>query len=378
MKKTMFLTGSFLASTLAFTTIQQNVDAAETNSVTSNETQQSTTSQKAQSERPYGGFPPTGMTYDQYKFFEDKMPKRSEVSKEEYNKILNKETQAFASLYETTIYAPQKTFYPQPINTIGQTPYAGIPPKGMTNDEWDELTQRMPYLSLLTTKEYNRVGDHETQRIANKYNHVIYGPTKTYYPQKDSLQTSQSKSPYGGFPPTGMTYTQYKYFEDKMPKRSEVSKEEYNKILNKETQTFANIYETTIYAPQKTFYPQHINSIGQTPYAGLAPKGMTNNEWDELTQRMPLLSTMKSKEYERTINHETQRIANKYNHVIYAPQKTFYPQTQHTQTVSDHSKETLPETGQGQYGSQSITLGAGVVSMIVGVFLVSYKRVLKK
>lgn len=64
---------------------------------------------------------------------------------------------------------------------------------------------------------------------------------------------------------------------------------------------------------------------GERPYGGIAPKGMTEKQYQELESRLPKASEVSVKEYNQLINKETQRIADKYGVTIYTPQKTFHP-----------------------------------------------------
>lgn len=75
----------------------------------------------------------------------------------------------------------------------------------------------------------------------------------------------------------------------------------------------------------KTAKHQHQTTQGDRPYGGIAPKGMSEKQYAELEKRLPKASEVSTKEYNQLVDKETQRIADKYDVTIHAPQKTFHP-----------------------------------------------------
>ncbi|QAV30645.1 cell surface protein [Sulfitobacter donghicola] len=70
---------------------------------------------------------------------------------------------------------------------------------------------------------------------------------------------------------------------------------------------------------------KHQTTQGDRPYGGIAPKGMSEKQYAELEKRLPKASEVSTKEYNQLLDKETQRIADKYDVTIHAPQKTFHP-----------------------------------------------------
>ncbi|MBX5318804.1 hypothetical protein HLA86_04230 [Staphylococcus caprae] len=136
---------------------------------------------------------------------------------------------------------------------MGARPYAGIAPRGMTSKQYSELEYNVGNANEMPDSVFNKRVDKETQKIANKYGNTIYAPQKTYKPK--STQTHQGNRPYAGISPKGMTEAPYAELEKNIGDASKMSKKVFEKKVNKETQKIADKYNTTIYAPQKTFKP---------------------------------------------------------------------------------------------------------------------------
>ncbi|WP_414048560.1 LPXTG cell wall anchor domain-containing protein [Macrococcus animalis] len=176
MKTTKLLLSSLLISSLTYTQLQAQAQTGPTEST-----------QTVQGERPYGGMPPKGMSADQYAELEANLPDINAVSKEAYLKAINDGTQDIADKYNITITAPQQTFKPSgepdvPYTRQGLRPYGGMPPKGMTSEQYTELEQMVPKLNEISKDEYSKLLDEATQKIADKYGVTIEAPQKTFVP----------------------------------------------------------------------------------------------------------------------------------------------------------------------------------------------------
>lgn len=135
------------------------------------------------------------MTAEQYSELEANLPDIHTVSKEAYQKTISDATQNIANKYDVTIEAPQKTFTLSgepdvPYTIPGFRPYGGMPPKGMTSDQYTELEQMMPKLNEVPEDEYNRLIDEATQKIADKYGVTIEAPQKTFVPHSMTEEKS--------------------------------------------------------------------------------------------------------------------------------------------------------------------------------------------
>ena len=146
-----------------------------------------------------------------------------------------------------------KEFDKQGRTNMGSRPYGGMPPKGMTSEQYSELEYNVGNANEMPNSVFNKRIDRETQKIADKYKTTIYAPQKTFEPH--TQQTKQGDRPYGGVAPKGMTSAQYAELEKKVGNASQMSKKAFAKKVDQETQKIADKYKTTIYAPQKTFKP---------------------------------------------------------------------------------------------------------------------------
>ncbi|MDW4114036.1 hypothetical protein QI059_07985 [Staphylococcus saprophyticus] len=128
----------------------------------------------------------------------------------------------------------------------GNRPFGGIPPKGMTNEEYQLLENNMPKANNVSNEEYEKLLNEQVQRIANENNHSIETPMGTFTPNNKNKNTNQNqkidlnKMPAGDFSTEGMSegaknkieeLTRQKDFEG-------LSQEEYNdrvsEIMNEE------------------------------------------------------------------------------------------------------------------------------------------------
>lgn len=93
----------------------------------------------------------------------------------------------------------------------GNRPFGGIPPKGMTNEEYQLLENNMPKANNVSNEEYEKLLNEKVQRIANENNHSIETPMGTFTPNNQNENTDQNqkidlnKMPAGDFSTEGMS-----------------------------------------------------------------------------------------------------------------------------------------------------------------------------
>ncbi|MDE9439010.1 hypothetical protein EWS82_06295 [Staphylococcus xylosus] len=75
----------------------------------------------------------------------------------------------------------------------GNRPFGGIPPKGMTNEEYQVLENNMPNANNVSSEEYEKLLNEQVQRIANKNNHSIETPMGTFTPNNHNENTDQNQ-----------------------------------------------------------------------------------------------------------------------------------------------------------------------------------------
>ncbi|PTI80741.1 hypothetical protein BU098_13150 [Staphylococcus xylosus] len=128
----------------------------------------------------------------------------------------------------------------------GNRPFGGIPPKGMTNEEYQILEKSIPTANKVSNEEYQQLLNEEVQRIVNENNHSIETPMGTFTPTNQKEHSDQNQKidlnnmPAGDFSTEGMSeeaknkikeLTRQKDFEG-------LSQEEYNnevsEIMNEE------------------------------------------------------------------------------------------------------------------------------------------------
>lgn len=66
--------------------------------------------------------------------------------------------------------------------TQGERPYGGIPPQGMTNEQYAELEQNVPNPNSVSQQQYQLALNDATQDIADKYNTTITVPEGSFKP----------------------------------------------------------------------------------------------------------------------------------------------------------------------------------------------------
>ncbi|OIS36412.1 hypothetical protein RES13_01230 [Staphylococcus cohnii] len=128
----------------------------------------------------------------------------------------------------------------------GNRPFGGIPPKGMTNEEYQLLENNMPNANNVSNEEYEKLLNEQVQRIANKNNHSIETPMGTFTPNNQNENTDQNqkidlnKMPAGDFSTEGMS-EQAKNKIEELTRQKDfegLSQEEYNdrvsEIMNEE------------------------------------------------------------------------------------------------------------------------------------------------
>lgn len=71
----------------------------------------------------------------------------------------------------------------------------------------------------------------------------------------------------------------------------------------------------------KEFDKHGRTDMGARPYAGIAPRGMTSKQYSELEYNVGNANEMPDSVFNKRVDKETQKIANKYGNTIYAPQK---------------------------------------------------------
>lgn len=128
----------------------------------------------------------------------------------------------------------------------GNRPFGGIPPKGMSNEEYQVLENNMPNANNVSNEEYEKLLNEQVQRIANKNNHSIETPMGTFTPNNQNENTDQNqkidlnKMPAGGFSTEGMSEEAKNKIEELTRQKDfeGLSQEEYNdrvsEIMNEE------------------------------------------------------------------------------------------------------------------------------------------------
>ncbi|MDG5481146.1 hypothetical protein [Staphylococcus xylosus] len=128
----------------------------------------------------------------------------------------------------------------------GNRPFGGIPPKGMTNEEYQLLENNMPKANNVSNEEYEKLLNEQVQRIANENNHSIETPMGTFTPNNHNENTDQNqkidlnKMPAGGFSTEGMSEEAKNKIEELTRQKDfeGLSQEEYNdrvsEIMNEE------------------------------------------------------------------------------------------------------------------------------------------------
>lgn len=128
----------------------------------------------------------------------------------------------------------------------GNRPFGGIPPKGMTNEEYQLLENSMPKANNVSNEEYEKLLNEQVQRIANENNHSIETPMGTFTPNNQNENTDQNqkidlnKMPAGDFSTEGMSEEAKNKIEELTRQKDfeGLSQEEYNdrvsEIMNEE------------------------------------------------------------------------------------------------------------------------------------------------
>lgn len=128
----------------------------------------------------------------------------------------------------------------------GNRPFGGIPPKGMTNEEYQLLENNMPNVNNVSNEEYEKLLNEQVQRIANKNNHSIETPMGTFTPNNQNENADQNqkidlnKMPAGDFSTEGMSEEAKNKIEELTRQKDfeGLSQEEYNdrvsEIMNEE------------------------------------------------------------------------------------------------------------------------------------------------
>ncbi|MGW9985461.1 hypothetical protein [Staphylococcus cohnii] len=128
----------------------------------------------------------------------------------------------------------------------GNRPFGGIPPKGMTNEEYQLLENNMPKANNVSNEEYEKLLNEKVQRIANENNHSIETPMGTFTPNNQNENTDQNqkidlnKMPAGDFSTEGMSEEAKNKIEELTRQKDfeGLSQEEYNdrvsEIMNEE------------------------------------------------------------------------------------------------------------------------------------------------
>lgn len=128
----------------------------------------------------------------------------------------------------------------------GNRPFGGIPPKGMTNEEYQLLENNMPKANNVSNEEYEKLLNEQVQRIANENNHSIETPMGTFTPNNQNENTDQNqkidlnKMPAGDFSTEGMSEEAKNKIEELTRQKNfeGLSQEEYNdrvsEIMNEE------------------------------------------------------------------------------------------------------------------------------------------------
>lgn len=128
----------------------------------------------------------------------------------------------------------------------GNRPFGGIPPKGMTNEEYQLLENNMPKANNVSNEEYEKLLNEQVQRIANENNHSIETPMGIFTPNNQNENTDQNqkidlnKMPAGDFSTEGMSEEAKNKIEELTRQKDfeGLSQEEYNdrvsEIMNEE------------------------------------------------------------------------------------------------------------------------------------------------
>lgn len=128
----------------------------------------------------------------------------------------------------------------------GNRPFGGIPPKGMTSEEYQLLENNMPKANNVSNEEYEQLLNEQVQKIVDENNHSIETPMGTFTPTNQYENTKQNqkmdlnKMPGGDFSTEGMSEGAQNQIEEltKQKDFEDLSQEEYNdrvsEIMNNE------------------------------------------------------------------------------------------------------------------------------------------------
>ena len=106
--------------------------------------------------RPYAGIAPRGMTSKQYSELEYNVGNANEMPDSVFNKRVDKETQK-SQINMVIQSTHHKTYKPKSTQTHqGNRPYAGIPPKGMTEAQYAELEKNVGDTSKMSKKHLRK------------------------------------------------------------------------------------------------------------------------------------------------------------------------------------------------------------------------------
>ena len=182
---------------------------------------------------------------------EDKSDSKDEKSNEEVANNKNKQNETSQEKQKMQNKNNTQQQDPNINNNEGPTqqgnrPFGGIPPKGMTNEEYQLLENNMPKANNVSNEEYEKLLNEQVQRIANENNHSIETPMGTFTPNNQNENTDQNqkidlnKMPAGDFSTEGMSEEAKNKIEELTRQKDfeGLSQEEYNdrvsEIMNEE------------------------------------------------------------------------------------------------------------------------------------------------
>ncbi|MFC0138163.1 LPXTG cell wall anchor domain-containing protein [Staphylococcus petrasii] len=323
-----FKLGTFaLTTTLLLTGVSTHTTYAATNDTT---TDAATTQsqQTTQGERPYGGIPPQGMTNEQYAELEQNVPNPNSVSQQQYQLALNDATQDIADKYNTTITVPEGSFKPNAVR--------------------DDNGHALPL-----TKDGNFYQTNVDENGVNHPGSKMLNDQTDKAKSDQSQQTTQGERPYGGIPPQGMTNEQYAELEQNVPNPNSVSQQQYQLALNDATQDIADKYNTTITVAEGVFKPNAVRD--------------NNGHALPLTKDGNFYQTNVD---ENGVNHGGSEMLNDQT------EKATSNQTQQTnhaqQQITKEHKQALPNTGAKETPILATT-AIGALILAIGVFF-TFKR----
>ncbi|PTK58058.1 hypothetical protein BUZ61_10815 [Staphylococcus nepalensis] len=134
--------------------------------------------------------------------------------------------------------------------------------------------------------------------------------------------------------------------------------------VKKDTGDIVDAYGNVLQAANSNQTSEQQTTQGERPYGGVAPDGMTNEEYAELEQNVPNPNKVSTEEYNQAIQNETARIQNESE------------KTSENTNASQSKVSELPETGSEETNNTAITTIFATILLAVGSLL-TFKRLSK-